>query len=168
MLAHHCSLGGCCIVLDPAVQDVSSHLFPDLNPLLNFSRCFWLQFVDWNEILREEGASKREEKGDPGTQKWSADDWKQRKSFCTWCGQSHVGLLCPVACRAVFCSVLQNLSFLSFLFFFHFTYKAGCLEFVFWPSPVESSYMHGPTRVFFPLELMSCTWMTQTKTVEVK
>lgn len=40
VLAYHCSLGGCYVVLDPAVQDVSTHLFPDLNPLLNFSRCF--------------------------------------------------------------------------------------------------------------------------------
>lgn len=61
-----------------------------------------------------------------------------------------------------------KISLFYLFFFFHFTYKAGCLEFVFWPSPVESSYMRGPTRVFFPLELMSCTWMTQTKTVEVK
>lgn len=73
------------------------------------------------------------------------------------------GLLCPVACCAVFCSVLQSL-----FFFFNFTFRAGHLEFVFSPSHVKSSYMHGPTCVFFLLELMSCTWMTQTKTVEVK
>lgn len=34
--------------------------------------------------------------------------------------------------------------------------------------PVESSNVPEPTWVFCPPELMSSTWMTQTKTVEVK